>query len=77
VSFYDDVLRQLLVALGGALFVGNLLALIRGEPPARIVEEAERAGKPPPQRAPVGRTVGFSLLGLVVMIWGIASLLAS
>lgn len=76
-NFYDDVLRQLLVALGGALFVGNALALIRGEPPARVVREAEEAGRPVPQRAPVGRTVGFSLLGLVVMVWGIASLLAS
>ncbi len=76
-SFYDEVLRQLLVALGGALFVGNLLALIRGEPPAHLVREAEEAGKPLPQRAPVGRTVAFLVLGLVVMAWGIASLIAS
>ncbi len=76
-NFYDDVLRQLLVALGGALFVGNVFALLRGEPPARVVREAEEAGRPVPQRAPVGRTVVFSLLGLVVMLWGIASLLAS
>jgi hypothetical protein len=76
VSFYDEVLRQLLVALGAALFLGNLLALIRGEPPAEVIRKAEAAGKPPPQRAPVGRTVAFLLLGLVVMIWGIASLTA-
>jgi hypothetical protein len=76
VSFYDEVLRQLLVALGAALFLGNLLALIRGEPPAEVIRKAEAAGKPRPQRAPVGRTVAFLLLGLVVMIWGIASLTA-
>ncbi|MGH8990138.1 MAG: hypothetical protein ACRDZ7_01260 [Acidimicrobiia bacterium] len=76
-DFYDEVLRQLLVALGAALFLGNLVALIRKQPPADIVREAEEAGRPPPQRAPVGRTVGFIVLGLVIMIWGIASLSAS
>lgn len=76
-DFYDEVLRQLLVALGAALFLGNLVALIRGEPPARVVRAAKEAGKPPPQRPPVGRTVAFLLLGLVVMAWGIASLTAS
>ena len=29
VNFYDDVLRELIVALGAALFIGNLYALIR------------------------------------------------
>jgi hypothetical protein len=77
VSFYDEVLRQLLVALGAALFLGNLLALIRGHPPAAIVREAEAAGKEPPQRPPVGRTLVFLVLGLVVMVWGIASLTAA
>ena len=76
-DFYDEVLRQLLVALGAALFLGNLLALIRGEPPAELVREAEEAGRPLPQRRPVGRTVAYLLLGLVVMVWGIASLTAS
>ena len=75
-DFYDEVLRQLLVALGGALFLGNLLALIRGEPPAEVIRRAEEAGQPRPQRAPVGRTVVYLLLGLVIMIWGIASLTA-
>lgn len=74
-GFYDEVLRQLLVALGAALFLGNLLVLIRGRPPAEIVRKAEAAGQEPP-RAPVGRTVVFLLLGLVVMVWGIASLTA-
>ncbi len=76
-SFYDEVLRQLLVALGAALFLGNLVALIRGEPPADLIREAQRAGKPRPQRAPVGRSLLFLVLGLVVMVWGIASLIAN
>ncbi|MGH9034186.1 MAG: hypothetical protein ACRD0O_00350 [Acidimicrobiia bacterium] len=76
-DFYDEVLRQLLVALGAALFLGNLLALIRGKPPADIVRRAEEAGLEPPQRAPFGRTLAFLVLGLVVMVWGIASLTAN
>lgn len=71
-SFYDDVLRELLVALGAALFLGNLLALVRRRPPAAV---AKHAGDSVP-RAPVGRTVLYLLIGLVVMVWGIASLAA-
>jgi hypothetical protein len=29
VSFYDEVMRELVVALGAALFIGNLVALVR------------------------------------------------
>jgi hypothetical protein len=77
VSFYDEVLRQLLVALGAALFLGNLLALIRGHPPADVVREWEEAGKEPPPRPPVGRTLAYLVIGLIVMVWGIASLIAA
>lgn len=68
-SFYDQVLRELLVAVGGALFVGNLLALVRRrrEAPAAGADLAE---------APIGRTVLYLVIGLVVMVWGIGSLVA-
>jgi hypothetical protein len=72
-DFYDEVLRELLVALGAALFFGNLLALVRRRPPASLIR-AE--GEPPLPRAPVGRTVLYLVIGLVVMVWGIASLVA-
>lgn len=70
-SFYDQVLLELLVAIGGALFVGNLLALLR-----------RRRGGPRPSgsdlaQAPVGRTVLYLVIGLVVMAWGIGSLVAA
>jgi hypothetical protein len=77
VNFYDEVLRELLVALGAALFLGNLLALIRRRPPATLAREAEDSGEQLPLRAPIGRTVVYLLLGLVVMVWGIASLAAA
>ena len=69
-SFYDDVLLELLVAVGGALFVGNLLALVRrrAQPPQHSESDLSEA--------PLGRTVVYVVIGLVVMIWGIASLVA-
>ena len=71
-DFYDEVLRELLVAMGAALFVGNLLALLRRRAPASVTEEGE-----PLPRAPVGRTVAYLLIGLIVALWGVASLAAS
>ena len=71
-GFYDEVLRELLIAMGAALFVGNLMALLRrrGDPDA--AEEEGQASRP----APVGRTVAFMVMGFVVAFWGLASLLA-
>jgi hypothetical protein len=74
-DFYDEVLRELLVAMGGALFVGNLLALLRRRTPAVLTEEGEEGEAL--RRAPVGRTVAYMVIGLVVAFWGLASLLAS
>ena len=71
-DFYDEVLRELLVAMGAALFVGNLLALLRRRAPASVTEEGETL-----PRAPVGRTVAYLLIGLIVALWGVASLAAS
>jgi hypothetical protein len=70
-DFYDEVLRELLVAMGAALFVGNLLALLRRRAPASVAEDGHAL-----PRAPVGRTIAFMAMGLVVALWGLASLLA-
>jgi len=71
-GFYDEVLRELLVAMGAALFLGNLMALIRRRAPASVNSED---GHALPQ-APIARTVTYLLIGLVVAVWGIASLVA-
>ena len=63
----EDLLGYLVLALGAALFVGNLLAVVR--PPDR-----PRDGDMP--RAPVARSVVMGLLGLVAAIWALASLLS-
>ena len=64
----QDLLAYLVLAFGGALFVGNLAAVIR--PPARQLDESNL------QRAPMGRSLTFAGIGLVAAIWAIASLIA-
>lgn len=63
----EDLLEWMLLALGGALLVGNLLALIR--PPAE-----RRDGEL--ERAPVGRSVAFAVLGGAAALWALASLIS-
>ena len=61
----DQLLEYLLLALGGALLVGNVMALVR--PPART-KEGDLV------RAPVGRSLVMALIGFVAAIWAVASL---
>jgi hypothetical protein len=61
----EDLLPFLVLALGGALVVGNGLALLRPPPEAKDGELA---------RAPIGRTVVMMIVGLVAAIWAIATL---
>jgi len=75
-GFYDEVLRELLVAMGAALFVGNLMALLRRRAPAPVATKSEgEDGQALPQ-APLARTVTYLVIGFVVALWGIASLVA-
>ena len=62
-----DLLPLLVLALGGALAVGNGVALVR--PPSRP-KEGELA------RAPVGRSVAMIVIGLLAALWALASLIA-
>jgi hypothetical protein len=62
----DDLLAWLVLALGGALFAGNLMALVKPPPP--------KEGDLP--RAPVGRSVAMGLIGLVAAVWSLASLIS-
>jgi len=61
----EDLLPYLVLAIGGALAVGNGLALIR---PPRNAKPGELT------RAPVGRSVGMLVVGLIAAIWALASL---
>lgn len=64
----DDLLPFLVLAFGGALFVGNLLAVVK--PPERQLDEANL------DRAPVARSLAFAFMGLIAAIWAIASLVS-
>ena len=64
----DDLLPLLVLAFGGALFAGNLLAVLK--PPARQLEDSNL------ERAPVVRSLAFAAIGLVAAVWAIASLVA-
>jgi len=64
----EDLLAYLVLAVGGALFVGNLLAVIR--PPERQLDDTNL------DRAPVVRSLAFAALGLVAAIWALASLVS-
>ena len=75
-DFYDEVLRELFIAIGAALFVGNLFALLRRRAPASANPAEGDAGDALP-RAPVGRTLVYMALGLLMAFWGLASLLTS
>ena len=60
-----DLLAWLVLALGGAMAVGNGLALLRPPPKAR-------EGDLP--RAPVARSLAMLLIGAVAALWALASL---
>lgn len=64
-----SLLQLLVLALGGALVVGNVLALVR--PPTRSVARGQAQ---PPPRPPLGRSVMMITIGMVAVIWALASL---
>lgn len=63
----DDLLPLMVLALGGAMLVGNVLALVR--PPQR-----RREGEL--ERAPAARSITMAVLGGIAAVWAIASLVA-
>jgi hypothetical protein len=91
VNFYDDVLRELIAAVGAALFFGNLIALARRRSDRRRASQRSVArGRPgSPVRAkvaatrrrdtlpeaPLTRTVTYLVLGFIVMVAGLAAII--
>lgn len=61
----EDLLAWLVLAIGGALCVGNVLALVR--PP-----DAPKEGEL--ERAPIVRSVVMAVVGGVAALWALASL---
>jgi hypothetical protein len=84
-SFYDEVLRELVLALGGALFIANALALVRRRSSAERADArparggAKREGYAESEdlaQAPRARTITYMLIGLIVAVWALASIIA-
>lgn len=63
----QDLLGYLVLAFGGAMFVGNVLALVR--PPTKRREDSDLA------QAPVARSVIMAAVGLLAALWALASLI--
>jgi hypothetical protein len=64
----DDLLPWLTLALGAALALGTLLALVR---PPDDPEEGDLA------RPPLARSLVMIAVGLVAAVWGLASLVGA
>jgi hypothetical protein len=62
-----DLLPLMVLALGGALVVGNVAAIVK--PPANRPDNELR-------KAPVGRSLVMAGVGLIAAIWAVASLVA-
>ena len=61
-----DLLPLLVLAMGGAMLVGNVMALLRPRQEPRGDDELTRP--------PLGRSLVMSVVGLVATIWAIATL---
>jgi hypothetical protein len=64
----EDLLAYLVLALGAALAVGNLLAVVR--PPDNPRDDGDL------ERAPVRRSLTMAALGAVVAVWAAVSLIS-
>jgi hypothetical protein len=63
----ENLLAYLVLALGGALAVGNILALIK--PPPSVKTQGDLS------KAPVTRSVVMAAVGALAAAWSLASLL--
>lgn len=64
----EDLLAYLVLALGGALCVGNILAIVK--PPSSPKSEEDLP------RAPIVRTVAMAVTGGIAAAWALASLVS-
>ena len=88
-AFVDEVLRELVVAMGAALLFGNAYALVRrgrdkeriraitvarARPGSPVRGQANPSARRELAQAPLARTITYMVLGFVIMVAGIASL---
>lgn len=82
--FGQDLLAWLVLAIGSALAMGNLLALVRPKEQPRNRQRLQKQNENPTQKdssknketkAPIIRSIFMIILGTAVSIWALASLL--
>ncbi len=62
----EDILAWLVIALGGAMFAGNIAALIRPPKQRRDANDLTKA--------PVLRSVVMATIGAIAALWALVSL---
>lgn len=67
--FGENLLALLVLALGAALAVGNIAALVRPRP-------IDQVGDDELVRPPLGRSLVMILIGTVAALWAVISLIA-
>jgi hypothetical protein len=76
----DNLIVYLVLALGGALAVGNIAALVR-PPKARLDQQSNSSSDENESdstdlaKAPVARSLVMAIIGATAAVWSIASLL--
>ncbi len=65
----QNLLAWLVLALGASMAAGNLAALLRPRPQRRDPDDLDRA--------PLGRSILYIIVGSAAAIWAVASLLSS
>ncbi len=68
----EDLLAYLVLALGGAMCVGSVLAIVR---PPSATKKPKHASDDL-DRAPIARTITMALVGGVAAAWALVSLLS-
>lgn len=64
----EDLLSWLVLAIGGAMAVGNVAALVRPPDERRDDDDLERA--------PMARSIVFIVIGALAALWALASLIS-
>jgi hypothetical protein len=64
----QDLLAWLVLALGGALCVGNVLAIVKPPPKPKGADDLAKA--------PLGRTITMAIVGGLAAVWALASLIS-
>ena len=68
----EDLLAYLVLALGGAMCVGSVLAIVK---PPSATKKPKHANDDL-DRAPIARTITMALVGGVAAAWALVSLLS-